>query len=81
MSKQNNEILEEEVVVNEVEAKELVEEKEAKKAKMMNIGKKALKVAGVAAVGFLGYFLGTKASKNSEYDYSEIPEEVETENE
>lgn len=67
-------ILEEEIVVNEVEeTTDLVEtDKEAKKAKMMNTGKKVLKVAGVAAVGFVGYLLGTKAGKKSQYNEDEI---------
>ena len=66
-------ILEEEVVVNECEATELVEvDKEAKKAKAVKTGKKVLKVAGVAAVGFIGYLLGTKAGRKAQYNDAEI---------
>lgn len=66
------EVLENEVVVNEVETTELVD-KEAKKAKLLNVGKKVLKVAGVLTVGAIGYFLGTKASNTTEC-YEEVEE-------
>ena len=65
--------LEEEVVVNESNSTDLVElDKEERKAKLMTKGKKALKVAGVIGVGFIGYLIGTKVGKKSQYDDSEI---------
>ena len=72
-------INEEEVVQNET--KELVEtNKEDKKAEVKAKAKKVLKIAGVAAIGVLGFLLGTKATEKSEYNNSE-PIEVEYETE
>lgn len=74
MSVENKEteIFEEEVV-NESETMELVEtDKEVKKAEMKTKAKKVLKIAGVAAVGLLGYLLGTKASSKCECYESEV---------
>lgn len=69
--------LEEEVVVNEMETTELVElDKEAKKAEMVRIAKKVLKIAGIATIGIVGFYLGTKASGTSDYDASEMIEDV-----
>ena len=65
-TEQKQELLEQEVVVNQTT--ELVEVKEeTKKFKLSDKAKKGLKVAGVLGVGFLGYLIGAKTSKN--YDY------------
>ncbi len=73
--------LEEMVVVNQNEATEMVDDKEAKKAKLKNTGKKVLKVAGVAAVGVIGYLLGSKASKKCDYDDSEYVDVIDSDEE
>lgn len=80
MKDEQKEILEEEVVVEE-EATELVDwEKEAKKAKVIAIAKKVGKVAGVVAVGVIGFLIGSAVKSNSQNDDSDIIEvELETE--
>ena len=69
---QSMEQVEKEVIVME-NAEEMVElEKAEKKAKAVKIAKKVGKIAAVAGVGVLGYILGTKASRKSNYDDSEV---------
>ena len=59
--------LEEEVVVEVNEATEVeVLDKEAKKAEIIALAKKVLKVAGVVAVGVVGFVLGSKSGNNSD---------------
>lgn len=67
--------LKEEVVVDEVETTELVNlNEEAKKAKLINIAKKGLKVAGVILVGVIGYVIGKANNSDNEIeiDNSEV---------
>lgn len=65
--------LEKEVVVNESETTEMVEVvKEDKKAKAKKVGKTALKVAGVTALGVICYALGIKKGRKTQYDEVEI---------
>ena len=72
--------LEEEVVVNENETKELVVTvEESKKAKMVKAGKKVLKVLGVAAVGVAGFLIGRGTKSNGDVEYYEDSEVVEGE--
>ena len=72
--KQTND-LEKGIVVREATTVQEDPEKEAKKAKAVGIAKKALTVAGVAAVGVLGYLLGSNKNKKSyDYDDSDIIE-------
>lgn len=72
--------LEEEVVVNENEAKELaVTIEESKKTKLAKTGKKVLKVLGVAAVGVAGFLLGRGTKSNGETEYYDNSEVVEAE--
>lgn len=66
--------LEEEVVVNEITTVVEDPEMEAKKAKAIGVAKKVGKVAAVIGVGALGFFLGSKASRKSEYNDSDIIE-------
>lgn len=88
MSVQNEqtENMKKEVVVqgNEHSA-DLVVEVETKKTKAIRVAKKVGKVAAVVGVGLLGFLLGTKAGKKSEYNDSDIIdveyEEVNTDNE
>jgi hypothetical protein len=75
MSTKNDEvkILEEEVVKNEVETTELVvTEKEAKKAKMTATAKKGLKIAGLAAIGIVGFLIGRGSAAKAESNDSDI---------
>lgn len=76
--KESTEQLEKKVVVNEVEATDLVQvEENVKTAKLKQTGIKVLKIAGVATVGVIGFLLGTKAGKNSvEDDQYEVEYEV-----
>lgn len=72
-NKDNVTELKKEVVVNEVEATQLVEvEKEAKKAKTVKVAKKVGKIAAVAGVGLLGFLLGRKTGTKYVYDDSEV---------
>lgn len=75
MSEAKNQSIEnvkKEVIVME-NTEEMVElEKAEKKAKAVKVAKKVGKVAAIAGVGILGYILGTKASKKSNYDDSEV---------
>lgn len=62
----------EEVVV-EVEATETVQlDKEAKKAEMLNLAKKVLKIAGVVTVGVAGFLIGSKSGKSSDCNVSDL---------
>lgn len=68
--------LKEEVVVEETT--ELVEmEETTKKEKAVKLAKKVGKIAGIAGIGILGYILGSKSSRGSSYDDSEIVYDVE----
>lgn len=70
---EKTETLEKKIVVNEVETTEMVNvEKEAKKPILSAKVKKVLKIAGVAAVGVAGFFLGTKVNG----DYETVDYEV-----
>lgn len=74
MSERENQTkkLEEEVVVNEGETVGLVElEKEAKKAKIVNIAKK---VGILAGVGILSFMLGRKSASHTSCNDSEVIE-------
>lgn len=60
--------LNEEVVVD-VETTEMVElDKEAKKAKLLDIAKKGLKFAGVVLVGVIGYAIGKASNSGDEIE-------------
>lgn len=78
--KEESKKLNEEVVVDEnktTETEMVVKEEEVKKSKVKTVAKTALKIAGVGAVGFLGFLLGSKCgSKKNEdnYDDSEVIE-------
>lgn len=78
--KEESKKLNEEVVVDEnktTETEMVVKEEEVKTSKAKTIVKTGLKIAGVGAVGFLGFLLGTKCgSKKNEnnYDDSEVVE-------
>ena len=68
-------VFEAEVEVNEVETAELVTlEKEAKKAKAIEIAKKVGKVAGIVAIGVGGFLLGKSVVKNSDVNVAELIE-------
>ena len=63
----------EEVEVNVDETTEMVElEKEAKKAKIVATAKKGLKIAGVAAIGVVGFLLGKSTSSKNDYNDSDV---------
>ena len=64
--------LEEEVIVMENTEVTVDLEKAEQKAKAVKVAKKAGKIAAIAGIGILGYILGTKASKKSTYDDSEV---------
>lgn len=67
--------LEKGVVVHEAVSTEMVENKEAKKAKMVSIGKKVGLIGGAIGLTALGFILGRKTGRNDEYDDSEIDDE------
>lgn len=82
--KKENENLEKKVVVKEEEQAEstemvVAEEKESNKTKAKKIGKTILKVAGVGAVGIVGYLLGAKMSRKSEESCNNDGEVLEAE--
>lgn len=49
-------------------------EKNSRKAKLKEIGKKGLKIAGVVGVGILGFLLGAKTCKANDCDEPEVIE-------
>lgn len=56
----------------EVEELALAEEKEIKKAEMVKLAKKVGKIAGVAAIGVVGYLIGAKSNGNSECNVADL---------
>ncbi len=78
--KEESKKLNEEVVVDEnktTETEMVVKEEEVKTSKVKTIVKTGLKIAGVGAVGFLGFLLGARcgSKKNQDnYDDSEVVE-------
>lgn len=73
--KEESKNLKEEVVVDEnktTETEIVVKEEQIKTSKAKAIAKTALKVAGVGAVGFIGFLLGAKCgSRKNENDYDD----------
>ncbi len=73
--KEESKKLNEEVVVDEnktTETEMVIKEEEVKTSKAKAVAKTALKIAGVGAVGFIGFLLGAKCgSKKNEDNYDD----------
>lgn len=77
MSEKKEEIkkLEEEVVMDENNTTELVSvEGESKTSKVKKIVKTGLKVAGIGAIGIVGYLIGYRLGSKSPEEESEVIE-------
>lgn len=78
--KEESKKLNEEVVVDEnktTETEMVVKEEEVKTSKAKTIVKTGLKIAGVGAIGVLGFLLGAKCGRKKDednYDDSEVIE-------